>query len=181
MVKDWPLVSSQAIADLGLFRLTKDRAQNPRTERERDFFVLHMPDWLLVVPITTDGQVVLVNQYRHGSRMSGLEVPGGLLDPEDPDPSTAALRELREETGYGGGEIKDLGSFWPQPALMSNRVHVFASLWVEPQDLQDQDEGEDLEVVLADKDEVWAMAHDGRIHNAMSVMALNLAKGAGLL
>ncbi|MBU0515381.1 MAG: NUDIX hydrolase, partial [Proteobacteria bacterium] len=107
-LKDWPLVSSEPIRDVGLFRLTRDRAVNPRTGRERDFFVIHLPDWLQVVPLTADGRLVLVRQYRHAGRRVGLEVPGGLLDPEDPGPAEAAARELREETGYGGGRMVHL-------------------------------------------------------------------------
>ena len=72
-LEDWPLVSSESIQDVGLFRLNRDRAINPRTGRERDFFVIHLPDWLQVVPLTADGRLVLIRQYRHASRRVGLE------------------------------------------------------------------------------------------------------------
>jgi hypothetical protein len=92
MIKPWPLISSQPVSDHGLFQLTKDRAQSPRTGSERDFMVIHMPDWLQMVALTSQGELVLVRQYRHGSRGIGLEVPGGLLDAADPDPASAAAR-----------------------------------------------------------------------------------------
>ncbi len=181
MLKPWPLVSSQTVADLGILRLDRDRARSPRTGRERDFAIIHMPDWLQVVALTRDGRLVLVRQYRHASRRLGLEVPGGLLDPEDPNPVRAAARELREETGYGGGSFTALGRFWPQPALMSNRVHFFALSGVELEGELEQDEGEDLEVVLLEPEQVPGLVEEGEIHNAMSVMALNLARERGLL
>ncbi|MEW5723726.1 MAG: NUDIX hydrolase, partial [Thermodesulfobacteriota bacterium] len=81
MVKPWTLKTSETLKDLGLFKVTRDRAENPRTGRELDFYVVHMPHWLQVVALTEDGRVVLVEQYRHGSRRAGFEVPGGLLDP----------------------------------------------------------------------------------------------------
>lgn len=181
MTKAWPLISSSQVEDLGLFRINRDRARSPRTGAEHDFLVVGMPDWLQLVPITTDGRLVLVRQFRHASRTIGLEVPGGLIDAEDPDPAGAALRELREETGYGGGKVRDLGAFWPQPAMLSNRVHFFGALGVEPRGDLQQDEGEDIEVVLVEPDGVRRLIEDGEIHNAMTVMALGLASQAGML
>lgn len=181
MIKPWPLISSQPVSDHGLFQLTKDRAQSPRTGGERDFLVLHMPDWLQVVALTSGGQLVLVRQYRHASRGIGLEVPGGLLDAADPDPASAAARELMEETGYGGGEIKELGSFWPQPALLANRVHFFAVRDAQQVGAQEQDAGEDIEIVLIDPVGIDELVNSGQIQNAMTVLALGLARQAGVI
>jgi ADP-ribose pyrophosphatase len=181
VVKDWQRISSQSVVDLGLFRVSRDRALSPRTEKERDFFVVHMPDWLQIVPVTGDGRLVLVRQYRHASRLTGLELPGGLLDPYDAGPAEAAARELKEETGYGGGRVTPLGSLWPQPAMLANRVHFFAAVPVEPMGPQQLDEGEDVEVVLILPRELDDMIADGRIHNAMTVAALAMARSAGVL
>ncbi len=181
MIKPWPLITSQPVSDHGLFKLSKDRALSPRTNAERDFMVIHMPDWLQVVAITKEGKLVLVRQYRHASRSIGLEVPGGLLDTSDPDPASAAARELMEETGYGGGEIKTLGSFWPQPALLTNKVHLFGMPDVERKGPQKQDAGEDLEVVLAEPVEMEGMMRSGQIQSAMTVIALDFAERAGML
>jgi ADP-ribose pyrophosphatase len=181
MIKPWPLISSQPVSDHGLFQLTKDRAQSPRTGGERDFMVIHMPDWLQMVAITSQGQLVLVRQYRHASRSISLEVPGGLLDASDPDPASAAARELLEETGYGGGKIHKLGSLWPQPALLSNQVHCFAMQDARRTAAQEQDAGEDIEIVLADPAEVEEMIASGQIKNAMTVLALGLARQAGVI
>ena len=181
MIKPWPLQSSTPLSDLGLFKITRDRATSPRTGQDRDFLVIHMPDWLQVVPLTTEGRLVLVRQYRHGSRRVGLEVPGGLLDPQDPDPAAAAARELREETGYGGGSLHPLGAFWPQPAMLANRVHFFVAVDLELQGDLQPDAGEDLEVVLVDPAEVEGLAAAGEIQNVMTVTALALARQAGRL
>lgn len=181
MIKPWQRISSQPVIDLGLFRVNRDRALSPRTEKERDFLVVHMPDWLQIVPITGDGRLVLVRQYRHASRLAGLELPGGLLDPDDPGPAEAAARELEEETGYGGGRVTPLGSLWPQPAMLANRIHFFAASPVEPVGPQRLDEGEDVEVVLIRQQDLDAMIADGSIHNAMTVAALAMARRAGVL
>ncbi|HEX7156200.1 MAG TPA: hypothetical protein VF229_03240, partial [Burkholderiaceae bacterium] len=80
MPAPWPLLRSQAVFDAGLFSVSRDRARSPRTGGEHDFHVVHMADWLMVVPLTADGRLVLVRQYRHGSRAISLELPGGLHD-----------------------------------------------------------------------------------------------------
>ena len=116
------------VSEVGLFSVTHDRALSPRTKQERDFWVVHMPDWLHMVAITVQGLLVLVRQYRHASRRSGLEVPGGLLDATDSDPAAAAARELREETGYAGGQVVDLGTYWPQPAFTGQPGSLFRGL-----------------------------------------------------
>ncbi len=181
MVKPWPLVSSETVADTGFFSVTRDRARSPRTGGEKDFFIIHMADWVQVVPLTTDGRLVMIRQYRHGSRKTGLEVPGGLMEPGDAGPRECAARELAEETGYGGGVYLSLGDFWPQPALLANRVSFVAARGVAPAAGRALDDGEDIEVVLVGKDEVDRKISSGEVHNAMTVTALTLARAKGLL
>ncbi|MBI3993073.1 MAG: NUDIX hydrolase [Candidatus Lambdaproteobacteria bacterium] len=181
MIQPWPLESEETLTELGFLKLRRNRARSPRTGQELDFYVLQTPDWVQVVPLAADGRLVLVRQYRHGSRAVGLEVPGGLLDAADPSPAHAAARELAEETGYAGGELLALGACWPQPALLSNRVHFFLARGVQPRREPALDHGEDLEVVLLAPGEAAKMAADGRMHNAMSIMALHLARAGGWL
>ncbi len=80
MIRPWPRIASQPVFDGGLFSVTRDRTRSPRTGMERDVYVIHMVDWLMTVPLTAEGDLVMVRQYRHGSREASLEVPGGLHD-----------------------------------------------------------------------------------------------------
>jgi len=181
-IRPWELISSQQVFENRLFRVTRDRARSPRTGGERDFQVIRMVDWLLVVPLTDQGQLVMVRQYRHGSRGASLEVPGGLHDVAGDRPEQGAVRELSEETGYGAGsEPLLLGALYPQPALLANRVWIYLAREVRPVARQRQDPGEDIEVVLIDPRDIPGCVAGGAINNAMTVAALSLAQLGGHL
>src|SRR5438094_7321171 len=120
MIKPWKKISSKPIGDFRIFKLRSDIAVNPRTGKEHDFYVLDSVNWVNVVAVTPDQQLVMVEQYRHGSNTVELEVPGGLMDPHETDPVATAVRELREETGYAGENARLLGKIHSNPAILSN-------------------------------------------------------------
>src|SRR5262245_39801555 len=97
--------------------------RHPVRGTEKDFIVMHAPDWVNVLALTRDGQLVLVRQFRFGIDAFSLEVPGGVMEAGE-DPVEAGLRELREETGYTGARARLLGIVHPNPAIQSNRFHV---------------------------------------------------------
>ena len=181
MIQPWPQIGSSTVFDAGLFRVTRDRTRSPRTGAERDVYVVHMVDWLMTVPLTDQGALVLVRQYRHGSRQASLEVPGGLHEGAAEQPEEGAARELAEETGYAGGTLQFLGELLPQPALMSNRVRIYLAQGVRRIAAPRPDAGEDIEVVLLNPDQVLAGIASGEINNAMTVTALALALFGGHL
>lgn len=183
MIRPWPLIASEQVFDVGLLKLTRDRARSPRTGGERDFHVIRTADWLMAVPLTEDKKLVMVRQYRHGSREASLEVPGGLHDGDTAaeSPEQGAARELAEETGYGGGAWSFLGQLRPQPALFSNRAWIYLARDVRPAGAPKPDAGEDIEVVLLDPREIPARIANGEINNAMTVAALALASCGGYL
>src|SRR5215468_5476548 len=98
----WELVRSEYLARCRILNLRRDLSIDPRDGRQHDFYVIEAPDWVNVIPLTPDGQVVMIEQYRHGSGEVTLEIPGGMVD-EGEEPHEAAVRELWEETGYRSG------------------------------------------------------------------------------
>ncbi len=125
-----------------------------------------------VIPLTEDDEVVFIEHYRHGTDKVGLEVPGGMIDPEDASPMVAAAREMREETGYAASELIELGVVHPNPAIQENRCFSFlargAHLAGEPR----PDDTEDIEVVRYPRREVPRLLREGRISHALVVVAL---------
>ena len=170
MPKPWPLVRSQPGPAYHVFSIRTDTARSPRTGREHDFYILESGDWVSVIPLTPDGQVVMVKQYRHGIRQVTLEVPGGLVEP-DHTPLETARRELLEETGYEAEEITLIGAAHPQPAVLNNRHLTFLATNVRKTVAPHLDEGEDIEVVLVPLSEVQHKIAEGEITNAMVIVA----------
>jgi 8-oxo-dGTP pyrophosphatase MutT (NUDIX family) len=140
-----------------------------------------MADWLMVVPLTREGRLVLVRQYRHGSRETGLEVPGGLHDCHGETPEQGAVREVAEETGYenDGEPLVFLGELRPQPALLSNRVWIYLARDLRPLARPELDSSEDIDVVLIEPREIPSLIASREINNAMTVAALSLAQLGG--
>jgi ADP-ribose diphosphatase len=181
MVSPWPLLGSTEIFDAGLFHVAKDSTRSPRTGLMRDFLVIHIPDFVLAVALTSDRQLILVRQYRHGSRTISLEVPGGLHDGTDETPQQAAARELLEETGYCGGSWLLLGELRPQPALLSNRAWIYLAKELELKAEPQADASEDIEVILLAPEGIPACIASLQMNNAMTVAALALAQLGGHL
>lgn len=181
MVKAWEQNTSELVSDFGLFGIHRIRTRSPRTDAVHDFLLLQMVDWLQVLPITHNGEIVLVRQFRHGSGSVGLELPGGLLDEVDGEVAIGAQRELLEETGYGEGAFQALGNFSPQPALFTNRVHLFLAQDVKQVSALSPDAGEDIEVELVRPGDLNKLIQSGQIENAITLASLTLARCSGHL
>ena len=168
--KPWPLISSRPDRSFRIFNLRMDRSVSPRTGEEHDFIVLESAPWVNVIALNDREEVVLIWQYRHGTREVTLEIPGGLVDAAD-EPLAAAKRELLEETGYQGEEWIDLGYVHPNPAILDNRCHTFLALGAKPAGEQSLDEKEDIAVVLKPLAEIPRLIREGGITHALVVCA----------
>lgn len=92
-----------------------------------DWYYIDTPASVMIIPITTNGNLVLVNQYRHNLKCDTLELPAGTLDKNE-EPEQAAIRELEEETGYmlpRGISLRSLGSFYSLPSETNRYTHYF--------------------------------------------------------
>src|SRR5512135_927580 len=147
MIKPWQPVRSTIPQSFRVFSVRTDTAVSPRTGMEHEFYIIESRDWVNIIPVTAGQQVVMIRQYRHGSREVTLEVPGGLTDTGD-TPEAAATRELLEETGYQSEVWTKIGEVNPNPALFNNRCHTYLAQNVKKMKDLALDQTEDIEVVL---------------------------------
>jgi 8-oxo-dGTP pyrophosphatase MutT (NUDIX family) len=172
MLKPWQKVESKPIGDFRIFKVRSEICINPRTGKEHDFYVLDSVNWVNIVAVTTDQQLIMVEQYRPGSDTIELEIPGGMMDPAESDPVATAVRELREETGYEGKNARILGKIWSNPAILSNRTY---SVLIEDCELKhglEFDSGEDLVTRLVPLAEVPKLVAEEKIGHSLVVVAL---------
>ena len=171
-VKPWERVGSKPAGDFKIFSIRSDRLVSPRTQQQHDFYVIDCVNWVNVIAVTPEKQLVMIEQYRHGSGTVELEIPGGMIDPHDASPQAAGIRELREETGYEGENPRIIGEVFPNPAIMSNTCYTLLvenCRCVHPVQF---DHGEDLATRLVPVAEIPRLVARGKIKHSLVVAAL---------
>jgi ADP-ribose pyrophosphatase len=171
MVKDWEKLNSEEIANYRIFKMRRDVRRSPRTGAEHSFFVLQSPDWVNVVALTPENQVVMIHQFRHGTERVTLEIPGGMVDPHENDPAETARRELLEETGYAAEQVIHIGTVHPNPAFLDNTCYTYLALNARWQQEPQFDGAEDIAVELVPIEAIAGMVGNGRITHALVVAA----------
>jgi ADP-ribose pyrophosphatase len=173
MIKPWKHMRSRPAQSFRVFSIRTDTVVSPRTGTEHDFYIIESMDWINIIPLTDDHRVVMVRQYRHGSREVTLEIPGGLVDPGD-TPEEAAARELLEETGYQANKWLKIGVVNPNPAIFNNRCYTFAARNLKKVSHPVPDQTEDIEVALIPLFEIPELIRGGKIDHAIVISAFYL-------
>ena len=174
----WTPIDDIHEADFRVFDVVRRRRQSPDSGQTYDFFVLEAPDWVNVIPLTPDGQVVCVRQYRAGTEEVTLEVPGGMVDPGEGGALAAAKREMEEETGYTSDDLVDLGSVAPNPAIQTNACATVLARNAYRAGSQRLDGAEEIDVELVDLEAIPDLILDGTITHSLVVAAFYLFEHA---
>lgn len=170
-IRRWVRKDSRKLVDCRIFAVSESTSICPRTEEEHNFFFIETADWVNIVPITGDGEVVFVRQFRHGSEQISLEIPGGMVDPGE-DPQVAAVRECLEESGYQAGSVTSLGVLNPNPALFPNKLHTFVARQCEAIGEIANTSTEHTEVELVPMKDLPALLQSGAIDHALVAATL---------
>ncbi|HJB26835.1 MAG TPA: NUDIX hydrolase [Firmicutes bacterium] len=153
-------------------RRDKVELENGRTSYRE---VVEHSGGVCVLPITEDGKVLLVSQYRYPYREEVLEAPAGKMDREGESPLACGMRELEEETGHIAGEYLDLGKLYPSPGYTDEVIYLFAARNL-TKTVQKLDEGEFLDVRVLEFEEAVRLVLEGNIVDAKTQALLLKAK-----
>ena len=160
--------------DTKWFKVRQDRVQLPDGKVIEDYYLWESEDVAMVVPITSEGKLVLVQQYKHGAGDIMIECPAGYLA-ENEDGESAARRELGEETGYEIKEMEPLGALINYPTKETGKLHVFAARVSKSGEQNNLDPTENIQVLELPVDEVLQMISDGRIWATGTIAATFMA------
>ena len=171
--RPWEVVRDEDRGDFEIFRVRALHARSPRDGSTQTFHVADAPDGVAVLALTDTDELVMVQQWRHPVQAVTLELPAGMLE-DGEAPEKAAERELREETGYAGGEPQCIGSMIVNPSWSTTRLYAVVVRGVRRTGGKELDEGEDTRVCCVPLAEVRRRVLAGEIDSATTVAALAL-------
>lgn len=170
-ITTWKKKESKQIADCRVFKVREDFSTSTEG-KDASFFVIESPEWVNIIPVTKTGEIVLIEQYRHGIDEITLEIPGGLVD-EGEDAKLAAERELIEETGYVPREVVLVGKSRPNPAIQDNWVYHYLAIDCEPNGETKFDDHESIHTRVVPMKYLPKLLLQGKITHSLVVAAFH--------
>ncbi len=168
----WKVLSRTNVLSTSVFDVYKEKTVCPRNDFSSDFYVIECPNsWVNVVAVTDSDEIVMIQQYRAGTKKIELEIPGGLVDKGEL-PLNAGIRELEEETGYIGRNAKVIGKVCPNPALQGNSCYTVLVEGVSKKKALSLDDAEDIETILVPVKKIKDIVFKGEISHGLVLNAL---------
>ena len=167
----WKVVQDNIHANCRIFDVHRQKMLRDSDQKQGEFFVIETNDWVNVLPITEDNEIILVRQFRYGTKKFSLEPPGGVVENGE-DPILAGQRELLEETGYSGKNPKIIGTVFPNAAIMANRCYFLLITDVKMTSEVSFDPHEELQTEKIEINRLKELVHSGEISHSIGVNAI---------
>lgn len=171
-IKKWKVESENVEYTTPIFTLKSKQVKSQLQDKSGNFYVIEAPDWVNILALTEKPEVILVQQYRHGIEEITWEIPGGAVDAEDQSAREAAVRELKEETGFTSEKWEDLGKVSSNPAIFNNYCHFYVAHDCVHSVAQNFDTFEEIRVITVSLDEFLELIKNGHIHHSLIVAAM---------
>jgi 8-oxo-dGTP pyrophosphatase MutT (NUDIX family) len=153
------------------FTARKDSYETDTGKIVDPYFIVEMPDCVVAVPFTADGDIIFIEQYRHPINALSIELPGGFIDTNEPK-EIAIARELLEETGCIFKEIIYLGKTYSNPGVLNNVTHLYLANGGEKIAQQCLDDNEEINILLKSVEEVKEMIERNEIKQSLHELCL---------
>lgn len=173
-LKKWKILNSTMVINHQWCKVRQDEIELPNGKIIDDYFINIRPEVALILPITSNDEIVFVRQYRHGAGEILLELPAGTFNPKEESPQAAAIRELKEETGYITNNVIQLATLYDNPVKDTNKITLFLAENVKKAGIQELDVTEEIEVVLISLKTLAEKIVSGEISVAGTVAAIFL-------
>ncbi|MEW9051213.1 MAG: NUDIX hydrolase [Neobacillus sp.] len=166
---EWKIKSSTT-NKIDRFQVIMDEVKLPNGD-EKTFSYLNFAKGVCILPITNDGEVICLKQYRHAMKSWEWELPAGMIDSEDLPPIETAKRELEEETGYKAEHWLELGSFYPSPGSTSEEIFLFAAAGLTSTE-QNLENSEQIELHTLSMEELKTLVQNGEFKHGAGLAAI---------
>lgn len=168
----WTTLASEYLFRENWFTVRKDRCARPDGRIIDPYYVFEFPEWATALPITAEGKIILVRQYRHALGEECIELPGGCIDDDDAHAEEGIRRELLEETGYVFDQVVHLGEISANPSTNNNLMHMFLATGGRKVQEQELDHNEEIEVFEVTMQELLQLVEERRIVQSMHMSTI---------
>jgi ADP-ribose pyrophosphatase len=167
----WETLGGATAFECPGFDVRRDDVRLPDGRRTEYHYLDEAPA-VVVLPFTTEGDVVTIAEWRQAVGRVNCGIPAGSVEPHDPNLAAAARRELAEETGYEAGTIDHVATVEPANGVANSVHHHFTARGCEPTADRDLDDNESILPAVRPYDDLLAAALDGDLRDGRAVTAL---------